>query len=226
MQFIDIPTEQTTAITDVFLFVLAFIVTISVYRSGKETDIIKTRIWVGAFGLLCITAMLGAIAHGIKMSPFTNYLIWQPLNFFLGMAIALFAAGVIYDWKGFVLPRNLFIVLIVAGILFYAITLFVPGSFFVFILYEAAAMIFSLIMYIYLWARRKFPGSLFMVFGILISIIAAVVQAINSLSLTLIWEFDHNGLFHLIQMAGIIFLLKGLQTEFKSRAISPKTNEQ
>lgn len=82
MQFVDIPTEQTTAITDVFLAIIAFFVAVSVYRTGKKTDLQKTRIWVGAFGLLSLAAILGSIAHGIKMSESTNFLIWQPLNFF------------------------------------------------------------------------------------------------------------------------------------------------
>lgn len=222
MYFIDIPTEQTTAITDVILAIVSFFMTISVFKSGYKTDLLKTRIWVGAFGLLCLAAVLGAIAHGIKMSEFTNYLIWQPLNFSLGMAIALFAAGVIYDWKSFSIPKSLFITLIAAGVIFYAITFFIPGSFFVFILYEAAAMIFSLVMYIYLWNTRKLPGTLFMTIGILITIIAAVVQALNNISLTFIWEFDHNGLFHLIQIIGLPFLYVGLKVEFESREILTK----
>lgn len=222
MYFIDIPTEQTTAITDVILAIVSFFMTISVFKSGYKTDLLKTRIWVGAFGLLCLAAVLGAIAHGIKMSEFTNYLIWQPLNFSLGMAIALFAAGVIYDWKSFSIPKSLFITLIAAGVIFYAITFFIPGSFFVFILYEAAAMIFSLVMYIYLWNARKLPGALFMTIGILITIIAAVVQALNNISLTFIWEFDHNGLFHLIQIIGLPFLYVGLKVEFESREILTK----
>jgi len=49
MQFIDIPTEQTTAVTDILLAVFAFYVAYSIFQSGKNIDIIKTRIWVGAF---------------------------------------------------------------------------------------------------------------------------------------------------------------------------------
>ncbi len=218
MQFIDIPTEQTTAITDVLLAIVALYVTFSIYYVGKKVDIIKTRIWVAAFGLLFLAALLGAFAHGIKMSPATNALIWQPLNLSLGISIALFAAGVIYDWKGFSISRNLFIILLGSGILFYTITLLIPGSFFVFILYEAVAMIFSLILYIYLWVGKKFPGALFMATGILITMIAAVIQTINNLSITIIWDFDHNGLFHIIQMIGIIVIMSGLKREFKSRA--------
>lgn len=217
MQFIDIPTEQTTAVTDVILAFFSLYVFNSIYQTGKKIDTTKTNIWLGAFALLFIAAVLGAIAHGIQMSPNINYFIWQPLNLSLGLAISLFAAGVIYDWKNFNLPKNLFIILMVMGIIFYAITLIFPDSFFVFILYEAVAMIFSLVLYILLWTRKKFPGSQFMTLGILITIIAAIVQAIDNLSLTIIWEFDHNGLFHLLQIPGLLFLQKGLNIEFKSR---------
>lgn len=218
MQFIDIPTEQTTAITDVLLAICSLYVIYSIYRIGKKVDGIKTRIWVGAFGLLFIGALLGSIAHGVKMSPSLNYIIWQPLNFSLGMAIAMFASGVIYDWKGFHLPKIIFIILIVTGSLFYAITIFIPDSFIVFILYEAVAMMFSLILYIFLWIKKEFPGSSFMALGILVTIIAAIVQAINSIFLTFILEFDHNGLFHIIQIAGLLLLKRGLEIEFKSRS--------
>lgn len=219
MQFIEIPTEQTTAITDVLLAIFSLYVINSIYRTGKKVDIVKTKIWTGAFALLFVAAFLGSIAHGIQMSPFLNHLIWQPLNLSLGLAIALFAAGVIYDWNKFNLPKKIFILLMVTGIVFYAITLIFPDSFFVFILYEAVAMLFSLVLYTLLWTRKKFPGSQFMTLGILITIIAAIVQAIDSLSLTIIWEFDHNGLFHLIQIPGILLLQKGLNIEFKSRLV-------
>ena len=219
MQFIDIPTEQTTAITDVFLAIFSLYVVNSIYQSGKGVDTTKTKIWVWAFALLFLAAILGSVAHGIKMPLIINYFIWQPLNLSLGLAIALFAAGVIYDWNDYNLSRKLFFLLMATGIVFYSITLIFPDSFIVFILYEAVAMLFSLVLYILLWTRKKLPGSQFMALGILVTIIAAVVQAIDSLSLKIIWEFDHNGIFHIIQIFGILLLMKGLNTEFKSRTI-------
>jgi hypothetical protein len=46
--------------------------------------------------------------------------------------------------------------------------------------------------------------------GIALSIIAAVIQATGSIGFTLIWEFDHNGVFHLVQMPGIVLLAAGV----------------
>jgi hypothetical protein len=37
------------------------------------------------------------------------------------------------------------------------------------------------------------------------------VQAKKSLRLTLVWQFDHNGVYHLIQAVGLLFLLAGLR---------------
>jgi len=217
-QFIDIPTEQTTAATDVLLAILAFIVAVKVYQSGKNTDLRKTRIWVWAFGLLAFAAAVGSVAHGFQMSKLTNFILWQPLNLALGVAIGLFVAGVVYDFMNFSLPRTLIPALLVIATIFYTITVMIPNAFIVFIIYEAIAMLFSFIVYTMLATRKKVKGAGLMAAGILVTIIAAGIQAVETIKITLIWEFDHNGIFHIVQMIGVLLLMKGLQTEFLSRA--------
>jgi len=216
--FTEIPTEQTTAITDIFLAFVGASGVYWIYVAGKRVDRIKTTIWTCAFALLTFAAVLGSIAHGLQMSEETNRLIWHPLNLFLGLSVALFVIGVIYDIQGFRIQKPFVVIILLSGLGFFGITLIYPGLFFVFILYEALAMFFALSSYTYLLVKRKFPGAGFMFSGILISIIAAVVQAIQSLSINIIWVFDYNGLFHLVQIAGLIFLYLGLAKELKSRA--------
>ena len=220
IQFIDIPTEQTTAATDVIMAVLAFIVTLKVYKSGKDVDISKTKIWVWAFGLLTFASATGAIAHGFQMSKLTNFVLWQPLNLALGVAIGLFVAGVVYDFKNFTLPKMLVPILLVFATIFYTITIILPNAFIVFIIYEAIAMLFAFVVYTILASRKKLKGAGYMAVGILVTIIAAVIQAIETIKVTFIWEFDHNGIFHIVQMVALIILLKGLQIEFRSRVQS------
>jgi hypothetical protein len=214
MSITDIPTEQTTAVTDIFLGLLALIVSLTVYKTGHPYDPKKARIWAWAFGLLSVASFVGAAAHGFKMSEAMNFILWQPINLALGLTVALFASGVVYDLKGPSVPRALIPVLIAAGVLFYAVTVLVPGTFIVFIIYEAIAVLFALISYLVLSFRKKHKAYRLMAAGILLSMIAAGVQATNSVLFTFIWEFDHNGLFHIIQMAGLIFLLSGLRSSF------------
>jgi hypothetical protein len=219
MQFIDIPTEQTTAVTDILLALVSAIGITWIIRTGHRIDRQKTIIWTFAFALLMVSAILGAIAHGIKMSEETNKLIWQPLNLFLGLSVAFFAIGVIYDLQQFRIQKSVVILILTLGFIFFAVTLIFPGLFFVFIVYEALTMLFALTSYLILFVKKKFTGANYMTTGILLSIAAAYVQSDESFSLDFIWKFDHNGLFHLIQIMGLFFLFSGLVKEFESRRV-------
>lgn len=217
MHFIDIPTEQTTAATDFVMTLLAIWAAFKINQAGYKTSPKKARIWLWVFVLLAIGALFGAIAHGFQMSEQTNNLLWQPLFLSLGLAVSLFAVGAIYDLKKEALSKTVILVMIALGFIFYLVTVFIPGSFLVFILYEAVVMIFALIAYIVLAVNKKLRGAWWMVGGIFITIVAAVIQATESLSFTFIWEFDFNGIFHLVQMVGVVVLVNGLLIDYKSK---------
>lgn len=216
MQFINIPAEQTTAITDLILAILSFWAIIKIRQAGSSAPL-KGRIWSWVFILLTVAAFFGFIAHGFQMSEKTNYLFWQPINLALGLSISLFAAGAIYDLRDGALPKAVIPALVVLGVVFYFITVFIPGSFLVFIIYEAVVMIFALAAYISLAAKAKLPGGWWMVGGIFITIVAAVVQAMGTIKIQIIWEFDFNGIFHIIQMVGILVLVNGLLLDFRAK---------
>jgi hypothetical protein len=44
-----------------------------------------------------------------------------------------------------------------------------------------------------------------------VSLAAGAVQATDLGSVRLLWEFDHNGLFHLVQLVGLVLLVAGLR---------------
>ena len=55
-----------------------------------------------------------------------------------------------------------------------------------------------------------------MSFGVLVSIIAAGIQAALKTTVKLIFQFDHNGIFHIAQIIGIMVLLFGLRLSLLS----------
>ncbi len=129
----------------------------------------------------------------------------------LGLTVAMFVVGVIYDQWGLVATRRVLPILIAVAVAFFVVTVLVPGTFLAFIVYEAAAMLFALVVYILLAVRGQLTGAAVMAAGITISIIAAAVQASGAVSVTALWEFDHNGIFHLIQIVGVVVLVAGLR---------------
>jgi hypothetical protein len=215
MQFVDIPIERTTAATDALLALVALWGMVYVIRLARYAASAAGRwralIWASAFGLLSLASALGAVAHGFQMAQATNDLLLQPLNLALGLTIALFCAGVIYDAWGATAARRALAALIAAGVVFFAVTRLLPGTFLVFILYEAAAMLFALAVYLWLAVRRAVPWARWMLAGILVTIVAAAVQATRAVSLTVVWPFDYNGVFHLIQLVGVVVLVLGLR---------------
>ncbi len=212
MKYTKDPAEQTTAITDIILALVAFGgVLILCWYPATSSEIWKILIWSAAFGLIGLAAVLGAVAHGLLISRAVHDRIWRLLNMSLALAVSLFVAGVVYDLWGLATGLKVLPVMLIAGLGFFGATLLYPGIFFAFIVYEGLALIFALSAYIYLAIRGDLTGAVFMAAGILISILAAGIQAYKSISLTVIWQFDHNGIYHLVQAVGLIFLLIGLR---------------
>ena len=199
------PFEQMTALTD---FILLIICGYSVNALWGYTEF-KPLIWISAFILLGCASLFGAIAHGFEMSERSNEMIWKPLNLSLGLALGLFVVGALYDFRGAETARTALPVMLVVGVLFFVITLLIPGKFIVFIIYEAVAMVFALSVYIFLFSKAM-AGASWVVAGISVTIIAAAVQASGKAGESIIWSFDNNGVFHLIQIPGILLVLQGL----------------
>ncbi|MBN1217539.1 MAG: hypothetical protein JXM69_01305 [Anaerolineae bacterium] len=210
--FIDIPAERTTAATDALLALLSLGCGLYLLRLD-EYDPGKAWLWTGAFGLLALSAGLGAIAHGFNMSIRINTYLWQPLNLILGLTVALFVVGVTYDLRGPAMAQRILPFMMVLGLGFYAVTRLIPGTFLVFIVYQTTAMFFALGAYGWLAISEQLAGAWLMTAGVLVTIIGAGIQTSKRISFTLIWEFDYNGVYHLIQMVGVGFITAGLRVD-------------
>jgi hypothetical protein len=152
---------------------------------------------------------LGAVAHGLPLKTVIHNRIWRVLNLALALAVSLFVVGVINDLFSFELASHALPYMLAAGLGFYLTTLIFPGIFFVFIVFEGLALLFSLGAYLFLSATGE-PGAGLMACGVLLSIIAAGLQARKSILIRLIWSFGHNGLYHIVQTVGLMLLIAGL----------------
>jgi hypothetical protein len=198
--------EQTTALTDLALGLLA---SYPVMKLAPVTGF-KSQIWMWAFALLAFASFIGVIAHGITMSQKANDGFWKPLNLSLGLALGLFVVGAVFDLSGEVTARAALPFMLALGVVFFLVTIIFPGTFLTFIVYEGIATIFALGVYVFLFYTNALPNAGWMALGVLVTIIAAVVQAAGQTGKSMLWYFDNNGMFHLIQMAGLLMLFLGL----------------
>jgi hypothetical protein len=58
--------------------------------------------------------------------------------------------------------------------------------------------------------------------GVLTTMVAAGIQASEQASLHLVWPFDHNGIYHLVQIVGVLLLFVGLRRSLREPAADAK----
>jgi hypothetical protein len=171
------------------------------------------------FGLLTVASVLGAVAHALAIGEGWRELLWRPLYLALGLVVALFAVGAVYDWKGRRVAMRLLPIALPVALGFFAVTQVVSGAFLVFVLYEAVAMLVALGIYGALAVRGR-RGAGLVTLGVLLSIVAAGLQATGTVRLHLVVPFDHNGVFHLVQIVALAALTAGLARTLATPSIS------
>ncbi len=165
------------------------------------------RAWfVVLFAALGVGALLGGITHGFlpDATSDASRVAWVATLVAIGVAaLATWAVGarVLFangTARWFVTAAVLLFVLNVAAVLY------VSQSFIVAIVFYAPAMVFALIAFVLVYRSSGRSLLLFAVAGIVLSLVAAVIQqtqtGIPSLRLT------HNALYHLVQAAGLLLI--------------------
>ncbi len=203
------PAERTTAATDVLLGLTAAggILWLHWFQPVPSWRI---QIWSWSFGLIALSAALGAISHGLALTPTLLRRLWAALTLALGLAVSLFVVGVVHDLYGMQAARRFLPVMLLVGVGVFLVSRKWAGLFIVFIVFEGAALATALAAYMKLAAAGALDGAGLMAAGVLVSMAAAAAQAVRCLHLTFIWEFDHNGIFHLLQTAGLMLLCQGI----------------
>ncbi len=202
-------TELTTAGTDAAIAVISLgcLLVLSRYRSEHRW---RVGIWSWIFGLLAVASVLGAIAHGLELTSTTQEWLWRPLFLSLGLVVALFVVGGVFDFKGKPAARISLIPMLGLALGFFAVTQIASGTFLIFVAYEAVAMLAVLGMYLLLALKGQLRGAAVIATGIVLNIVAAGIQASETVSLTIGVPFDHNGVFHLVQIVALVVLTLGL----------------
>lgn len=167
-------------------------------------------IWSWVFGLLAFASLLGALAHGLHLNLTVQSWLWRPLYLSLGLVVAMFVVGAVFDLKGEHVARAWLVPMLVLALVFFTVTQIGSGNFSIFVVYEALAMLGALGIYLVLALKRRLAGAGTVAAGILLNIVAAAIQSNNNISLTIIVPFDHNGVFHLVQIVALVVLTRGL----------------
>ena len=220
---IEIPTERTTAGTDLLLAIVALGCVWLVLRC-RSHDLWKAKLWASAFAMLFLASGLGSVAHGLHMPTETKRLLWHPLNLALGLMVALIAVGAIRDGWGERFSRRILPGMLAVGFSFFGVTVVWANTFRAFVVYEMLALFLVVGIYSLSAVRERTSGSILMTAGALLTIAAAAIQATWTSNVHCVWTFDHNGIFHLVQLVAVVCLVTGVTAEMRPRPESAEVD--
>jgi hypothetical protein len=200
-------TEPTTVVTNIAIALAAFYFTMRLGYTASAEGMRAAGALAGGLMGTAIAAVLGAVAHGIDplVDRALRARIWRASLH----AMTLIGVGTIMSVAFFAArgPTRVAI-LVFAGLKFLWSNVAIARrpEFRVAAADYGGALAVLLAGAVYAWIRWSEPGASWLVGGVLLSLVAGIVQARR---VGLHRHFNHNDLFHLIQLLALYLFYRG-----------------
>ena len=197
--------EPMTLATDYVLFIAALLFCVRLWRASRS--------WSLAFLFTAAGSFFGGTFHGFApvLSPLTGAALWKATVLSIGLASFFLLAG-----SG----RVLTIIAVVKSVV-YASWMITHDDFIWVIADYGVTLLLVAVSQAVAWSRWRSPSAPWFIGSVVVSIVAAIVQASR---IRLHPNFNHNDLFHVIQLAALWMLFRaGVTMSATTRRTSPPT---
>jgi len=200
-------TEPMTLITDYLLAGLVFYFGLRLLAAWRRTGQQSVYWWAVGFHASALAALAGGTYHGFTsyLRGLPAFLLWKLTVIAVGVAaLFLFAGVVLAAISG--LPKKCLLILAGLKFLLYAMWMTSHDDF-RYVIYDYAPALFGiLLLAIYASLARRERFAPWLIGGVLVSFAAAGIQASG---LALHEHFNHNDLYHVVQMGAFWMLYRG-----------------
>ncbi len=198
--------EPVTTITDYILACEVLVLGYLLLRTGYVQHQISTRMWAGAFFVIGIAALTGGTFHGFIdfLSKPSAAALWRVTVYCIAISTAFMLAATVYSS----LPLSIrpwFLAAIAIQFILCIAWLTRHDSFRYVVYNYAPLMLVVLAIQIFAY-RSDFPGSGWIICGILVSFAAAGIQLSGFRHLK---NWNHNDIYHIIQMGAMYLFYRG-----------------
>ena len=200
-------TEPTTMATDYLLAIVCVVFGLALLRVGGGVRDMSIQLWGWALLVTAVGAVAGGTYHGFLhyLRPDTVAALWKVTVYSIGAAAFLMLSAAVLS----TLPRRVsrwVLGLAVAKFLFYLVWMATHEDFRYVVYDYVPSMIGVLLVHSFSIYQRRDAGSRWIVAGVVVSFVAAGIQQSGW---TLHEHFNHNDLFHVVQMAAIYSFYRG-----------------
>ena len=200
-------TEPMTTITDYAMGALALVLALRLFGGAEAGRQLSGRLWATAFVMTAVAAIVGGTYHGfIQWVPgATGRVVWKITLLATGVGSAcLLAAAVVAATTG-TLQRAL-IALVCGKLLVFLWTMVTRDQFNLVIADYGTALVAVLFLALFVRPTGLTPAAGWIAAGVGVSVVAGVIQWAR---LAPHPTFNHNDLFHVVQMAALYLLYRG-----------------
>jgi hypothetical protein len=199
--------EPVTLITNLVLAALTGYFTWRLLACVRQRSDLSVRLWVAAFAAAALSALAGASYHGFgaQLGATAGQALWQATLNLAGAANLLLLCAVLCVYSGGGL-RLALLAIAVAKLLVMSAWM-AQHSEFRYVVYDTVASMLP-VLALSAWGAwsRRVPSAPWILAGILASLVAALMQQGR---VALHAHFNHNDLYHVIQMVAMYFFYRG-----------------
>lgn len=210
--------EPATMITDYMIAALAWYLGWKMYANSQS---VCQKWWAVVFALIGLSAMLGGTYHGFQriIDPAVNSIIWESTRwiiFFVSFTMLVGHSKAILNQR---FTKWVFIFALIKLSAFFSWATANP-SFLVAIADYLPVLLFILIAELFVWKIYGSKESKYLVTGILVLLLGAVVQ---QMGIGINQYFNHNDVYHVVTLVGLYLLYLGIigLRDFEHRSAVP-----
>jgi hypothetical protein len=200
--------EPAVAISDVALALVATACAVLMARAPAHDPILR-RWFVGIFGAVALSSLLGGLDHGFLRDPpgAAHAVVWPLVLLAIGAAgLALAGVAIWLSFFGLRMRRGIGL----AALLFAGYAVLVLSGRQDFSLAIAAylpATLWLLAVLLWRWRQERLPGARLAASGLALTLAASAIQHFQ-VDLPR-FALDHNTLYHLVEIVALVALLAG-----------------
>ena len=200
-------TEPMTMLTDYVLGALALVLALRLYAAASASGQLTIRLWAFGFVMTAVAAFVGGTYHGFiqMIPPGASRVLWKITLISTGFGSAsLFGAAVLAAAVG-PLQWALLAIVVLKLLVFLEVVL-TRDNFLLVVIDYGSALLAILVAAWFLKPTGITPAAGWLAAGVGVSVVAGAIQAFR---LAPHPRFNHNDLFHVVQMAAIYCLYRG-----------------
>jgi len=200
-------TEPMTMITDYVMGALAFVLAMRLLTDASAGRELSGRLWAAAFVMTAIAAFAGGTYHGFIawMPGPAGRVLWKATLLATGLGSACLLAAAMVAAVGGQL-RALLVAVVLVKLLVYVWTIATRDQFVLVIADYGTALLAVLLAAWFIRPSGLTPAAWWLTAGVAVAVVAGVIQWAH---LAPHVRFNHNDLFHVVQMASLYLLYRG-----------------